>query len=424
MWVQLTNRVALGCLLLALSTATVAQSVSSTDDTITFNQAISRTLEQNPALIAFGYQIEAQRSRVLQSELRPSPELSIMLENVAGTGAFSGVDGAEATISLAWVLERGKREQRTDAARASVSLFETDAEIRRLDAAAETARMFLQSLSNQAQLQQIDEALLLSEKTVLAVKKRVQAGRIPEADLARAEVELSRMRLEHEDLEHELSTSLRRLAAQWGDTQPTFVRVRGDMAELPIPDSFSSLLTRVEENPSLAWYMSEKRLREAELRLATDSAKPNWRVTAGIRQLQQTDDQAFVVGITIPLATRNRNEGRVAEARAALAMTDASRSATRVQIETQLFALYQELLHSLHRAAALRDEILPRVEKALTETERAYEMGRYSYFELRVAQADALRARTAVIVANIDAHRNTIEIERLTGATLSSPANR
>jgi cobalt-zinc-cadmium efflux system outer membrane protein len=87
-----------------------------------------------------------------------------------------------------------------------------------------------------------------------------------------------------------------------------------------------------------------------------------------------------------------------------------------------LFALYQQLQYSLHRATILRDEILPRAEKALSETERAYEMGRYSYFELRVAQTDTLQARTAVVVAIIDAHRNTIEIERLTGATLSSPA--
>jgi cobalt-zinc-cadmium efflux system outer membrane protein len=232
------------------------------------------------------------------------------------------------------------------------------------------------------------------------------------------------MRLEREDLEHELLTSLRRLAAQWGDTQPTFTRVSGNLAELPTPDSFSSLLARIDENPSLARYMSEQRLREAELRLAQQGAKPDWRLTAGIRQLQLTGDQAFVAGITIPLTTRNRNQGRIAEARAALALTDASRTATRVRIETQLFALYQELQHSLHRATTLRDEILPRVEKALEETERAYAMGRYSYFELRVAQADTLQARTAVVVATIDALRHTIEIERLTGATLSSPARR
>jgi cobalt-zinc-cadmium efflux system outer membrane protein len=298
-----------------------------------------------------------------------------------------------------------------------MSLLQAEVEIRRLDAAAETARAFLQSLANQAQLSQTDEAVQLAQKTVLAVTKRVLAGRTPGADLARAEVE-------RDDIEHDLLTSLRRLAAQWGDTDPTFTRVSGNMAELPTPASFSSLLSRIDENPSLARYLSEQRLREAELRLAQQDAKPSWRVTAGIRHLQLTDDQAFMAGITIPLATRNRNQGRIAETRAALAMTDASRTATRVRIETQLFALYQQLQHSLHRVTALRDEILPRAEKALSETERAYEMGRYSYLELRVAQADALRARTAVVVAIIDAHRNTIEIERLTGTTLSSPVRR
>ncbi len=364
MWVKLMNRVALGCLVLAWSSTIVAQSISPTDTTISLDLAISETLERNPELIAFGYQIEAQRGRVLQSELRPNPELGITLENIAGTGPFSGVDGAEATISLAWVLERGKRERRIDASRAGVSLLQIEAEIKRLDAAAETARMYLQSLANQAQLSQTDEAVRLAEVTVIAVQKRVQAGRIPAADLARAEVELSRMRLEREDLEHELLTSLRRLAAQWGDTQPTFTRVSGNLAELPTPDSFSSLLARIDENPSLARYMSEQRLREAELRLAQQGAKPDWRLTAGIRQLQLTGDQAFVAGITIPLTTRNRNQGRIAEARAALALTDASRTATRVRIETQLFALYQELQHSLHRATTLRDEILPRAEKS------------------------------------------------------------
>lgn len=424
MWVQLTNRTAVACLMLTLSNATVAQLSSSADESISFDQAIEYTMERNPGLIAFGFQIEAQRGRVQQSELRPSPELGITLENAVGTGVHSGADAAEATISLAWILERGKRERRVDAALARVSLLQSESDIRRLDAAAETARIFLQSLANQAQLKQTDESVALAEKTAQVVRKRVYSGRTPEADLARAEVELSRMRLEREDLEHKLKTSLRRLAAQWGDTDPDFIRVRGDMAKLPVPDSYSSLQARIEKNPSLGRYVNEQRLREAELRVAESAARPDWRITAGVRQLQQTDDQALMAAITIPLARKGRNRGRVAEARAALAMTEADKAATRTQIETRLFSLYQELQHSLHRATALKDEILPRIERALVATERAYDMGRYSYFELRVAQNEVLQARTAAIVAVIDAHRNVIEIERLTGTTMSSPARR
>ena len=421
MWVSLTCRVTLLCLAATYGTASFGQTVSTSDQVaLNLDTAVARTLESNPRLIAFGYQIHAQQGRLQQSELKPNLELGLLVENALGSGDFGGIDSAETTLSLAWVLERGKRERRVDAARAGISLLETEAEIQRLDAAAETARVFLDTLALQERLIRTDDAVMLAEQTAAAVKKRVQAGRTPAADLARAEAELARMRLDREDIEHELRTAHRRLAAQWGETQPDFAHVNGDVHQLPVPDAYAGLLTRLEQNPDLSRYLNEKRLREAELRLAEARAKPNWLLTAGVRRLERSDDQAFMAGITIPLTTRNRNQGRISEARARLAMTDADRAATRVQIETQLFALYEELQHSLHRAATIREEILPRIEQALEDTERAYAAGRYGYFELRVVQAELLDTRTALVESSIDAHRYVIEIERLTGTTVTS----
>lgn len=415
MWIHLAHRIALAAAVLVMTDVVVAE------DTIDFEQAVAKTLESNPALVSLGYQIEAQSGRIQQAGTGPGVELGVLLENAVGTGDFSGVSSAEATISLAWSLERGKRERRVDAARAELSLLESEADLRRLEAAAETARMFLMTLANQADADLADEAVNLSEKTVAVVRQRVQAGRTAKADLARAEVDLLRLKLEREGLEHELQTSIRSLASQWGETRPTFTSVRGNLADLPEPDSFAELLARVDQSPNLQRFLSERRLREAELRRVEADAKPDWRLTAGVRQMQISDDQALVAGITIPLGAKKRNQGNLATARAELARTDADRAATRVQIETRLFALYEELKHSLHRAITLRDDILPRMESALAETQYAYELGRYSYFELRAAQDDTLRARTDVTVALVDAHRNILEIEALTGAALSSP---
>ncbi len=423
MWVSLTCRVTFLCLAAIYSTTSFGQTLSPSDQVVlNLDAAVARTLQSNPGLIAFGYQIYAQQGRLQQSELKPNLQLGILVENAVGSGDFQGIDGAETTLSLAWVLERGKRERRIDAARAGVSLVESEAEIQRLDAAAETARAYLDTLALQERLVRTDNAVTLAEQTAEAVQKRVQAGRTPEADLARAEAELARMQLDREDVEHELLTSHRRLAAQWGETQPGFTRVSGNVHQLPTPDTFAALLARIEQNPDLTRYLNEKRLREAELRLAEARAKPSWQLTAGVRRLERSDDQAFIAGITIPLTTRNRNQGQISEARARLAMTDADRVATRVQIETQLFALYQELQRSLHRTTTIREEILPRIEQALKDTERAYAAGRYGYFELRVVQAELLDTRTALVESSIDAHRRVIEIERLTGTTVTSSA--
>jgi len=424
MRVSLNCRATLVCLLVACSTVGFAQPEwTDKEAVLDLDTAILRTLERSPRLTAFGYQIQAQQGRLQQSKLKASPQLELLIENALGSGDLQGIDSAETTLSIVWVLERGKRERRVDAARAGVSLAESEAQIERLDVAAETASVFLDTLALQERLIRTDAAVKLSQETAAALQKRVQAGRTPTAELSRAKAELARMRLDREDVEHELRTSHRRLAAQWAETQPDFTRVSGNVHRLPTPDTYSTLLARMEKNPDLSRYLSEQRLREAELRLAEVNAKPNWRLTTGVRRLERSDDQAFIAGITIPLTMNNRNQGRIAEARARLAMTDANRVATRAQIETRLFALYEELQHSLHRAVTLREEILPRIEQALQDTERAYAAGRYGYFELRVVQAELLETRTALVESSIDAHRNVIEIERLTGTTITSSAS-
>lgn len=415
------HRTACACWLLACSSVCFSQTESNIElAALDFQTAMARTLENNPALVAFGYQVRAQQGQVQQAGLRPNPELDVFVENILGSNAFEGIDSAETTLSLAWVLERGKRERRVDAARAGVSVLEVEADIRRLDAAAETARLFLGTLAFQERLALTDAAVQLAEQTTASVQLRVDAGRTPAADLARAEAELARIRMDREDIEHELRTSQRYLAAQWGETHPDFGRVKGDVTQLPVPDDYSQLLARLKQNPSLSRYLSERRLREAELRLAEANAKPNWRLTAGMRRLERSDDQAFVAGFTIPLTTRNRNQGRIAEARTRLAMTEADKAATRVQVEAQLFALFEQLQHSLHRAETLNKDVLPRIERALADTEKAYAAGRYSYFELKVVQAELLDARASLVESSIDAHRRIIDIERLTGTSVTS----
>ena len=189
---------------------------------------------------------------------------------------------------------------------------------------------------------------------------------------------------------------------------------------LPALVSFDHLLSLIDSNPDIERYTFEQHLHEAELRLAEARAKPSWSVTAGVRRFELTNDQAFVAGMSIPLTTRNRNQGGIAKAQANLMRTDADRETIRLRIETQLFSLHQELNHSLHRANALGEEIIPRSELAFSETQKAYLLGRYRYSELRTVQAELFDAQMGLIEASIDAHRNVIEIERLIGATLTS----
>ncbi|MES2884993.1 MAG: TolC family protein [Pseudomonadota bacterium] len=403
-------------LLLTPVLGTAAETLSGNGAPITLQEAVARTLRSSPDLKAFGYELTAQDGRTRQAGASPNPELVIDVEDAFGTGSRSGVSAVQTTISLRQVLERGALLQRVTVASEGRKLLDAELVERRLDAASEAARRFIRVLSDQARLQLTHEATALAEKTVDAARQRVRAAKVPEAELGRAEAALARTRLEHEDVEHELLTSRRQLAALWGDTDATFGEAQGQLTQLPALAPYESLSARIRSNPSLLKFSSEARLREAEVKLAEQRRKPAWTVTTGLRRFEAGDDFAAVVGLSIPLPFRDRSEGSIATAQAKLEQVDASRSATEVRVLTQLFELFQELQHARHAADTLDTEVLPRVQAALKQTEYAYQRGRYSYLELVAAQRELLEVKRARIQSAVDAYGYATEIDRLTGA--------
>lgn len=381
--------------------------------------ALARALAENPGLVAFGHTLEAAEGRLQQARLQPNPELGITVEDAFGNDTHSGIDRAETTITLGWLLERGTRRRVVDAAQADLSLRLVDADIARLDVGAETARRFLACLAFQERLRNAALAVEQAEETVQLIAERVAAGRALEAERSRADADLARAELVHEDYEHELLSAYHRLSAQWGQTEPDFSSVSGAVRTLPMLEPFESLLARAEANPELERLMSEQRLAEAELRLAEARKRPRWEVSGGLRRFELTDDFALVGGITIPLPVRDRNQGRIAEARAEVARTGAAMAATRVRIETALFVLYQELNHNLQLAARLEADVMPRMQDALDDTRRAYELGRYGYSEWRIVQAELLEANNELLEASVETHEVLLEIERLTGVRVA-----
>ncbi len=391
------------------------RAVSAEAEVLSLRRALENALAQNLQLAAFPYRMQEQEGRTRQAGLHPNPRLDVLSENVAGQGAFHGTDSAETTLSLGWAIEPGLRSRRAGVAQARSAQTRLDARILQLDVVAETAQRFLSCLESQAHLGDREDAVALSERTVAAVERRVRAGKAPNAELLRARAELARARLARDDVTHEKSVAYHRLAAQWGETAPSFSRAEGELLELPTVASFDALAVRIERNPELVRLASEQRIAEAELRLAKARRWPTLTPSLGVRRFETTGDWALVAGASVSLPLFDRNQGRVAESRAAVSRTRADAGAERIRIHTRLYEIYQEMQHSVHRVEVLRDAVIPRFEEATNETQRGYDRGRYPYSELRAVQADLLAARRSQVEASTAAHRLVITLERLTG---------
>ncbi len=382
---------------------------------LTLDDAIAATLSDSPNLKALGFAMRAQDARVLQASLSPRPELNVTVEDVLGTGIAQGVSGAQTTVSIAWVREGDLRQRRIDVATTGSLVLAAEADIMRLDAAAQTARYHIHALARQAQLALAEQAILLADESIAAVTRRITAGTTLTTELYLAQAERARRELRREDLSHELLGDYYLLASQWGDLVPAFATVDGDLNSLPVVAAFDDLLARMQQNPDLERFLSEQRLNEAELRLEQYQRNALWRFNAGLRRMELDSNMGFVAGVSIPLNRGNQNQGRIDEVRAKLEETAALHEAAGIRLQTSLFVLYQELQHSLHRVTTLRDDIIPRYQEALTETRRAYEIGRSSFLEWMQVQELLLAANGELVEAEAQALQYNIEIERLTG---------
>lgn len=421
---RIRNRLVPGSMLLLLLIAAFANGAEQTKSgrTLSLQRAITQTLEHNPTLIAYGHQFEAQTGRLLQAGLKPNPELTLTVEDALGSGELKGMDSAETTLGISWVLEGQLRRERINAAQAQTSVLEVERDIHRLDTSANSARLYILTLALQTRLHQAEQAIQFARDVVNVVEQRVRAGNSPAAESARARVDLSRRLLEQEDIEHELQVAKRQLAAQWNSTHVDFAVVEGTLTQLPKVASYSELKNRLDENPRLQYFATRERWEASQLAVTKAQNKSQWRLSAGVKHLSASDDQALVAGVSIPLGVFDRQQGHITEVRARMALTRAEREAEQIQLDTALYGTHQELLHSLHIVDAYQKEILPALDIALKETRRAYDLGRYSYLEWQAVQRDYLEAQSTLIEASLAAHLKAIELERLTGMAIAPAA--
>jgi len=405
-----------------LQAATIKNTNSTTQSkSLSLADAISRTFDKHPELQTFEYRIKAQQGKIVQANLSPRPEVALTVEDALGSGGFSALDSAQTTLSVSWILDQSLKDKRTAFASQGAKLIESERAIKQLETATQTARYFLSALSHQERQKIANRAITLAKSTVNEIKKRVKVGKTPLAELYLAEAELAKRKLLLVDLKHQLKSSLRQLAAQWGSTTPQFDSVLGSLLIPPEVISFDGLKSQLKHNPHLARYLSIERVKLAELNLAQEERNPQWKFTTGVRRYERTDDYGITAGISIPFGGSNRNQGRIAEVRAKISQNQSEANALRIRIETSLYIVYQQLEHSLHLGELLADDIIPKLELALIETHKAYELGKYSYLEWLAVQNDLLDAQSALLNARLSAQLNKVELERLTGAQITSP---
>ena len=393
---------------------------------LTLDQAIINVLERSPMLKAADYESKAAAARIRTAKQSPRFQGSIELENFAGSGLHSGSDTLETTLSLSKVLELGdKAKLRGELSYNKAMLLQNEQDSKRLDLLAETTKRFIEVVTDQQRLANANDSIDIAIRTKQVVEKRVKAGKSPTAELRRAKIALARSELKLKHAKHKLDSTRLKLVTLWGEmpreeSKISFTTAAANLFKIEQAPPFESLVTLLERNPDLVRFATEKRLAQSRSLLAKSAGQSDIEISGGVRHFNITDDTALVLSLNIPFGSSSRATSKIKEAEMMALRDPHVYQQRRLALYTTLFELHQEIKHSIDAVTTLRETIIPQAEHALQEYEKGYAVGRYSFLELTEAQQLLLDLKLEIVIAASDYHRYRIEIERLTGAGLST----
>ncbi|MBI4584979.1 MAG: TolC family protein [Planctomycetes bacterium] len=371
---------------------------------LTLDQALELADRFHPELVVARARVEAAEGRAVQAGLFPNPQAVARMESAPISGSPTGE--AEYPVGLSQRFPLGRRLS----AASRVEELDRDRllkefEARRLEIRARVHGSFAAALYLQGVIDAQADAMRIGESGAAAARARLAAGDVLPEEVARAEMELLRTRIELERARSLREQALAALLAAMGRPTWRLESLAGPLdAALEVP-TLESLSSRLAEHPLLASAEADVAVQRARVELAEAQRIPDVNLELFYRRLEHSEKDSFDVGFAIPIPLFDRNQGRWREASADLAASEGRASATRNELILKLQESRLRLANALAGARILKREVLPRADTVLQAAEARYSAGDANLDEVLPVRRD----HTAVRLAYLEALRNVME---------------
>lgn len=389
---------------------------------ITLDWAIDAAITHHPSLAATWYEIKARSGAVQQAGLLPNPTLFGEMEEIGGSGDFSGTGAMASRIGISQEFPLGgKIGKQVREAEAATRIADLEHQAKIVEVRTQVEKRFFEVFTLQKRLQLQSEQLELIQKTHDVVGKRVKIGDTSPMDLARSQVELSSAKIEIDQTRKEFESARYALAESWGARAPAFSTVSGQYQPYP---SF----TKQELNEALAqspaWRLLEKQFDRANaaLELVRSQSIPDIELEGGIQNFNETNDHAFFLGISMPLPIFDRNQGGIAEAQSLALKAQYQRKAGFLALHSELQKVWLNLVATRQTVQSLETEVVPAARNAYESISKAYKAGEVDILALLDAQRIWIETRKTYLEQRHSLENSKIEIKRLIGEGVVSPS--
>ena len=382
-------------------------------DPVPTYEALLRQTLAAPAAAEADALLDAAEARVTQARARPNPEVSLEVENAFGSGPYSGLRGAETTLSVSQELELwGQRGARVGAARADAVAAGFRREARRADLAADLAIAFAEAESAEHRFRLAEEARELATSDARAAQAQVTEGRLPRLRAIQADTEVAAAQARLDEAAAEREAAFARLAAFAGADYPYTV-IAASLLDRAVPAAPASPAGETLVVRALA---AEVAAAEGRARGARLQGRPGVRAGVGVRRFEEEEATALVGGVSLRVPLFDRNRGNITAAEAEIRAAEARLQTARLEAVAAWRGALARLRSSESRVAAT-DAAVSAGDEAYRLTRIGFEAGRLSQLELRQARAVLIEARDEAVAARLARVRAEVELARLAGRT-------
>jgi len=317
----------------------------------------------------------------------------------------------------------GKRGLRADIARSDVAEAKAALDNRRLDVRMRVRKAFYDLLRTQDELRIHDGHVAIARQAVEAARIKYTVGKVPQQDILKAQVELTRLAEHLIHFEQDAEVARARLNTLLGHDPAASINVHGDYAipqQLPGTEALEKLA--LASRPDLAQAQAALEKSHQQQALADKSYNPDLTVSAGYMLMPSgsTYRNNYMVegSINLPWLNRRKHDNEISEAKAQVSEQDAELAALR----NAAFGQIQEALAQVRSAKKLADLykslLQPQAQATLRSTVIAYENDRTDFLNLLDSQTTVVDIDLAYFQSMAEFEMRFADLELAVGAPI------
>jgi cobalt-zinc-cadmium efflux system outer membrane protein len=420
-------------LVLALSFPSFAQTVppfgpvaASAEAPLSVDQAVAAALQGNTEIRAAVRRLSLAQLKTTTARSLDDPMLMVRDWQTPLRKPWD-LNQAQLMFSLQQTfVGKDKRDLRGAVAADDVEAASDDLETLRQGVAANVRQACTALLRNADEMRLHNQQATVLNEALSAALAEYTTGKVPQAEVLRAQMALTRLNEHLVELDQERDTAGAQLNSLMGRSPDDAVEITGayrSAAALPSTDELERIA--IEHRPELAALRKQITKSGDESKLARLAMKPDITVAAGY-MLMPTGSfsrSAYMAELTMNLPSLNRtrhdNEAKQADAATDVAQAelDARTSAVFLEIRQAQITVQS----SQRRVKLYRDTLLPQAEAAFKASTAAYQNNRGEFMNLIDSQNLLLDIRTAYYQALSATDAGSTQLELAIGAPLPTP---